>query len=202
MAYRARKQYKMAAFSGSRFSWAGTDYSNMMLSSDITIPDSISINTALSQAMPTSPSSGTFTRSFIFPEVYDVVSVFDGTAYGTVKMGVDMPDISSGNHPRVTSVNIKLEAIDESGVSRTLIPQTEVEDQDFGLDPYDETMTYAFMWWLQVDDIQVELNERMKFTIIADWNNPDALNDRDGSVKLYNSRNGEDTMIVLPAVIE
>jgi len=203
MAFRGLQKYRLATFTGSEYAWGGTTHDDMMLSDDVTVPDEVGINTSIVQSYPNSPSSGTKTFSLIFPEAFDIVSVYDGTAWGTVKIKVTMPDINNGNSITVTSCDIKLVAVDSDGNEREIIPQTTVYDTNFGLSDYGpESLTRTFMWWYHISDAEIRINERMRIDYLITWSAGGSINPRDGTIELVNSRNGDETMIALPAVIE
>lgn len=202
MGFRALQKYRMVAFNGSRFPWAGTDYTKMMVSSEITIPDSVSISTSLSYTSPNSPCSGTFTQSFILPEVYDVVKVFDGTAFGTVKIESGIIDVTSQNKLTLHNVTMNLEAINQDGNIRELIPTYYIQEDPLSCQGYDNrTINQSFMWWMQLDEMKININERIRYTISIPWTNYSALNQRKIYIRLMNARNGDDTMITFPGVV-
>ncbi|WP_094226913.1 hypothetical protein [Methanolobus psychrotolerans] len=201
MAFRAMREYKMVVPSGSVFTWAATNHSHMMLSSDITIPASMG-SSAITYNYPNSPSSGTASFSFIFPEVYDIVSVFDGTAYGTVTVTVNMPSINTTNSIQITSCTINLVAVDQDGNERDLIPLTTIYSTSFGLAGSGaETMTKTFMWWQQINSVDIQINERMRLDYTMPWVAAGSLSPRSGTIVLQNGEDGDQTTISLPVVI-
>lgn len=203
MAFRAYRSFRLALFNGSKYTWAGTDYSNMMLSDDIVLPDTIAANTSMSYNVPMNSSTytGNHTFSVIIPEVFDLVNVIDGTIRGITKVAAVLNDGHTHDYVRINSCSLGLVAVDNVGNERTILAPTVIDSTAVQSPQYGGTTSRIFMWWLDVGHAEIRSNERLRIDYIINYTTYDYLNDDSGSIRILNAANGDENIIVLPFVV-
>lgn len=204
MSFRAINDYRLISLNGSKYPWGGTNYTNVMISSDYSVTDELGVNSGMTYNF-THPGSGgasgskTFTA--ILPEVYDVVSVFDGTMVTVTKLTAQMTDSSSTAHyVRLDSCEIGLYAIDSDGNERTIVSPVEVWDGTLQTNMSSQATT-IFMNWEQISDAEININERLLIKYTIDYYVTSVLS-RNCIIRVANSRNWDETTLSLPAVIQ
>jgi hypothetical protein len=195
---RGYKNMYCVKFVDSNFSWGGSDSSYIMLDSSDTIPTNISTTTVLNSSV--SSGSGTKTYSFISPNVFDIVSVMDGTASGSFRLyaHVDTTGTSSA-YVKITSVDITLEVIDNDGNAKEIFAGTVWTGTHQA--NLDETEYLGIMYWFSIGKEEVAYNERLKVTIDFDYTAYDPLDQTGRSVGIVCSPDDKDMTLSLPFIV-
>jgi hypothetical protein len=195
---RGYKNLYCVKFVDSNFSWGGSDSSYIMLDSSDTIPTNISTTTVLNSSV--SSGSGTKTYSFISPNVFDIVSVMDGTASGSFRLYAHVGNTgTSGAYVKITSVDITLEVIDNDGNAKEIFAGTVWTGTHQA--NLDETEYLGIMYWFSIGKEEVAYNERLKVTIDFDYTAYDPLDQTGRSVGIVCSPDDKDMTLSLPFIV-
>jgi hypothetical protein len=171
---RGYKDFTCVKFSESGFTWGGSTFTGLLLDSGDTVPTNVSTTNVISSTSDNS-GAGTQSHSFMSPDVFDVVSAIDGTAYGSFRLYVSVASTGTGSaNVRITSVDIKIEAIDSDGNSRILVSNNVWTGTH--LANFNETKYLGIMYWFSVSKQEIAYNERLKLSIEYDWTRSDPLN--------------------------
>jgi len=193
----------MIVASESQYSWGGSDYALLALKSDTIVPDGLgtSVSTGITRNNQASITDATFTKSFIIPTVFDAVSIIDGTAEGTLKLGA-YDNITGGgdDYMEITKAELIINAIDISGSSREISAIKEiwagsVKSMNDGL------VTKQFMYWIDLEDVTVNANERVVLDYTITYSTVDAFANEDMSASIYCTQDTDETTITLPFVM-
>lgn len=186
-------------FSASSFNWNGTNHSQLMLNTGVTIPAGVSAISSIGPA--TGNGSGSTEFVFINPMPYDFVAVIDGTMQGNIKCGVryDSPAAAT-DYIELQKVELQLSALTDDGVSRPITEYVTIWTGALRAG-VGETKTLGTMFWVTVSDTQIQSNERLVASIRLSYYVNDTLS-REGSwVYLYCDQDNQDTMLSLPFVM-
>lgn len=201
MGIRGYQKFNMIVASESQYSWASTDYSLIALNSDTTLP------TGLSTAASTGTSShtvtdATLTKSFIIPRVFDVFSVIDGTVEGSLKLYALVGSSShTSDWSEVTKATVAMRAIDSSGSTRTVSAAQEVWSGSLKCEDDGSTDTKQIMYWIDVEDVVIQANERLLIDYTLTYSIYDYLDDDTLGVGMYCTQDTDETAITLPFVM-
>lgn len=203
MAIRGYQEYVLIITDDSQYSWGGTDYDLVALKSDTTIPSGLSTTayTGEERNNQASITGATFTKSFIIPTVYDVLTIIDGTISGTLKLAAyDNITGSPSDYCEVVKAELTIKAIDSSGTSRTVAAKQEIWSGQVR-STNDGTITAQMMYWIDVEEAIVEANERIVLDYTITYNTLDSGSDEDMAAYLYCTQGTDEAKITLPFVM-
>jgi hypothetical protein len=196
---RGYKELTCIKFADSNFAWGSTTSEYIMLDSGVTIPTNVSTTNALGTSV--SDGSGTKTYTFLSPDVFDTVSVLDGTAYGSFRLYAYCGSTGgSGSYVKITSVDITIEAIDSDGNARELFTDTVwTGTHQAGLGEGTEYL--GIMYWFNVAKQEIKYNERLKLTIDFDYSAWSPISPPSRSVGITCSPDDKDMTLTLPFIV-
>lgn len=203
MAIRGYQQYDLIITDDSQYTWGGTDYSLIAIKSDTTIPTGLSTTAYIGETRNNQPSitGAEFTKSFIIPTVYDVLTIIDGTISGTIKLAA-YDDIigGAGDYCEVVKAELTIKAIDTAGASRTVAAKQEIWSGQIR-STNDGTISAQMMYWIDVEEAIVEANERIVLDYTITYNTQDGGSDEDMAAYIYCTQDTDETTITLPFVM-
>jgi hypothetical protein len=204
MIMRGYKELTCVKFVGSDFTWGSTTSSYIMLDSGVSIPTNVSTTDIVSSSVtPDSPAAtGTKTYTFLLPDVFDVVSAMDGTAYGSFRLYTNVNNTgASGSYAEITSVDITLEAVDSDDNTRELFSDTVWTGScksELG-----ETDYLGIMYWFNLNKQELQYSERLQLTMDLDYAayDPVPATPTGMSVGITCSPDDKDMTLTLPFIV-
>jgi hypothetical protein len=199
---RGYKELTCIKFADSDFTWGSTTSEYIMLDSGVTIPTNVSTTDIVSSSVtPDWPAAtGTKTYTFLLPDVFDVVSVMDGTAYGSFRLYTNVNGTgTSGSYAEITSVDITLEAVDSDDNTRELFSDTVWTGSckaELG-----ETVYLGIMYWFDMKKQEIACNERLALTIEFDYTSNDLHENSSRKVGITCSADDKDMTLTLPFIV-
>lgn len=207
MGIRGYSKYDMIVADESQFSWGGTDYTLLALRSDTSIPSGLATSsyTGISWVDLSNPTTdATFTKSYIIPNLLDVLTTIDGGIEGTMKIGVTFNETPGGSaFVKITKVETTIKAIDANGSSRTIQEINDVWNgtlQRVGTSG-SGTSTLQFMYWYNIIDAAVESNERIVIDFTITYSSSATTSPLGFEARIYSTVDTEETNITLPLVM-
>jgi hypothetical protein len=195
---RGYKELTCIKFADSDFTWGSTTSEYIMLDSGVTIPTNVSTTDTVSSSV--SHGTGTKSYAFLLPDVFDVVSAIDGTAYGTFRLYTNVSNTgTSGAYAEISSVDITLEAIDSDDNTRELFSDTVWTGSckaELG-----ETVYLGIMYWFDMKKQEIACNERLALTIEFDYTSNDLLENSSRKVGITCSADDKDMTLTLPFIV-
>jgi hypothetical protein len=203
MSFRAYQEFKFAPLNGSGYTWAGTTYSDVMLKSDISLPDELSVRASTAYSVPMSDNvyTGDHTFSMIVPDVFDLVNAIDGTIRGITTMAATLNDGHGSDYVKINSCSIGIVAVDGDGNERDILETTVIDSTVVQSVQYDGTTTRTFIWWLDVPHAEISAAERLRIDYTLNYTTYDYLGDDSGSISMPNEINGDQNSIIIPFVM-
>ena len=204
MGIRGYQQHNMIIASESQYTWGGTDYTNLALRSDTTIPTGLSTSDYLEvqRNNQSSITDATFTESFIIPTVFDVLSIIDGTIAGTIKLQTRIEGTYSvTSWISITKAELTIRAIDSAGSARTIASKQTIFSGEVKAEHGTLTASAQFMYWIDVEDVIVSANERIVLDYTITYSTHDSLAQDDFRARLYCTPDTDETTITLPFVM-
>jgi hypothetical protein len=185
-------------FAESSYTWNSTEYSQMLLQSGVSIPSGVSMNEYIEKTAPFSETPVEF--DFIAPMPYDIIAVIDGTIQGNIKCGVRHDSGSTyTSWTELTKIELKFSTIDDNGNSDILMDFSTVWEGS--LIAEDTLQTIGMMYWMNIQDAQIQSDDRLVLTVRLSY----SINDRDSFddhwVRVYCGKDTQDTMLSLPFVM-
>jgi hypothetical protein len=201
---RAYKDLYCVKFVDSDFTWESTDYSHIMLDSSDTIPTNVSISELLNTSVvPDSPAAtGTISHVFISPDIFDIVSIIDGTASMTFRLYSHVAGTgASSSYAEITSVDVTIDAVDNNGNSRELFSGTLWTGSHKAT--LGETLYLGIMKWFNIGKKKIEYTERVKLTIDLDYSayDPVPATPTGMSIGIACSADDKDMTLSLPFIV-
>jgi len=202
MSSRGYQLYNMLFATQSQYSWGGTDYTKLSIKSGTTIPTGLTTTARTTTTHSTgSVTDATSTHTFIIPTQFDAVTIIDGIIEGTLKIGAICGAANPGDWIEVTKAEITLRAIDTAGSTRTLLSAQEVWSGSIKVFDGGALETLQFMYWIEVDDIILESDERIVVDVTLTYSILDALGVDLFYAYVYCTLDTDETTITLPFVM-
>lgn len=202
MSSRGYLQHNMLFATQSQYSWGGTDYTKLSIKSGTTIPTGLTTNVRTTTTHNTgSVTDATTVQTFIIPSQFDAVTIIDGIIEGTLKIGAICGDANPGDWIEVTKAEITLRAIDTTGSARTIAAIQEVWSGSIKVFDGGALETVQLMYWLDVDDIVLESDERIVVDVTLTYTVDDQLGIDEFFAYVYCTKDTDETTITLPFVM-
>lgn len=189
MAFRSYQKIYAQRMSSSSFSWGGTNYSNILHLDGDAVPDSVSVSNTTQIYGQGSYSSHVvvINQNYVLPYPFDITAAIDGTVSGAFKVETNDP-------AAVSSVDVKLLAIDSDGNSRELCDENAWSGSMSG----DNSL--AAMYWFSLHE-EVYSGERLVLNIQVTGYSEGYAGNVYAWIKLHHTKNTDELSITLPMVI-
>lgn len=188
----------------SQYSWGGTDYTQLALKSDTTIPAGLNSADYAEMQRENQPdiTDATFVESFIIPTVFDVLTIVDGTIEGTIKLqAMIIGTYSVTSYISITKAELTIRAIDSAGSARTIAAKQTIWSGEIKAEDGATTTAEQLMYWIDVEDMSVSANERIVLDYTITYSTDDIFAQDDFRARLYCTPDTDETTITLPFVM-
>ncbi|WP_135612743.1 hypothetical protein [Methanococcoides sp. AM1] len=202
---RLLEEYIGMALSDSSFNWNSTDYARLMVPSDLTIPDSIALD-SLATLDLSGPGNITTTEEFKFlcPTVQALYNRIDGTIQFNVKASVKFPSQTrlTTDEIEMTQIDLKLTLLEDDGTETAIVDYftfwsgSKIADVD--------TTTEAIVshiYWKEVADVETTNQAKLQLYVKIYYTVKDGNSNNTYSVNVYCDRSTQDTKVVIPYVV-
>lgn len=195
---RAYKTLNAQNLTQSFYPWGGSDRTFLLIKSDDTVPDSVS-SSSYAEVTNAGTNVVTIDKTFICPSVFDVLSVAEGTAYGSVRAAASMTsDRGTSESGELKEVRVDVLAMDSTGATRSLSGgiQTVWSGSVRGGDPAGSDKYLGTMFWLPVSG-EIQQSERLGLRVQI-YGTATTY----GRHRLFFTKNSDETSLTIPLVIE
>ena len=201
MGVRGYQKYNIVVTTESQYTWASTDYTLFGLRTDVTIPSGLSTETSVSDTTTGSTTDKEFTKTFIIPGVFDVLTIIDGTISGTIKLAAENDSATVPDTITITKAELTLRAMDSTGSARTISAKQEIWSGSLQTVGGQAIQTLQLMYWAEVEDIQIYANERILIDYTITYTTVDTLATDTFSAYIYCTPDTDETTMTMPFVM-
>ena len=203
MASRGYQDLNMRVAGNSPYAWGGSNYTLIMFGAGDSYPSAVVTAAFTSFQTPDTPAGTNDIEhvhdfDVIVPDIYDAMSIIEGTVKGNIRFGVSHFGVG-GEYTRITNINLILNAVDTNGSVR------ELSSNSVWSGTLQATTTTEVIlqtrYWIDVEKIILDSSERLvcQFEFTATVHSIQAGDH--GTLFLHCTNETEETAVSLPFVM-
>lgn len=205
MGIRGYQKYTMHVLIDDAITWGGSGYNQLALGGDITVPSGIGADdyTEVTSINQPAATGVTFTERFLIPNVFDALTIVDGTLSGTIKLATAYTAQLLGTGTLdITKAELEVIAVNSAGSERTINTKAEIWTGSIETtETIDELISQQIIFMIQMEEAELLANEKIALDFTITYDNSNSASGRSYLVRLYATVGTDEMTTTLPFIM-